>query len=208
MKILKNILTVVAITLAVYACTSDGESRVTRFTGSDLSELEIYYGSDNGVQTVNIGGDTIQNMDSLKLAIMNNYFKSLFNTDRGRFSGGDITYNFGDNRVTYINRRNDTINQIVSTYEFRNDSLFIDLSNGRQFFAGLGSSISDIHFVSGFAYFKGMYQGKDTIMTMVKSDTLLTNQMLSEKFGFAEDLSDMTANDTIVWCNVKYLFSK
>ncbi|WP_145996344.1 hypothetical protein [Dysgonomonas massiliensis] len=221
MKILKYILLAVLILPFAYSCMSDSENRLVRFSKSDLSDLAIYYGSKEGVKTVNIGGDSIQNMDSLKLAIMNRYFRSQFNADKDRFEGGAISYEFSDNHVTYINTK-DTIGQLVTEYEFRNDSLFIDINdNGskKQFFAGLGTSPSDIHYHSGFAYY---YFYEDSIILAPKKDTvkvlrdstiftkdkLLTNSLIAEKFGFAEDLSDMAAKDTIVWCNVIYRFSK
>lgn len=202
--------------MVAYSCMSDSENREVRFSRSDLSGLTIYYGSEEGVKTVEIGGDSIQNMDSLHLAIMNNYFKSQFRSDRERFEGGVVRYEFSDDHVTYINLK-DTIGQLVAKYEFRDDSLFINLSDGSQYFAGLGTSPSDIHYHSGFAYYyfyeDSITPKKDTLKvlrdsTIFTKDKLLTNKLIAEKFGFTEDLSDMAAKDTIVWCNVIYRFSK
>lgn len=217
MKMLKYIFTAIILLLVAYSCMSDSENREVRFSKSDLSELTIYYGSKEGVKTVEIGGDSIQDMDSLHLAIMNNYFKSQFRSDRERFEGGGVRYEFSNNRVTYINRNNTSLGQLVSTYEFRDDSLFIDLSDGSQYFAGLGTSPSDIHYHSGFAYYyfyeDSITPKKDTLKvlrdsTIFTKDELLTNKLIAEKFGFTEDFSDMAAKDTIVWCNVIYRFSK
>lgn len=191
--------------MVVYACMSDSESKIVRYKTSDLSELTMYIGSANGAQTINIGGDTIQNMDSLRRAWANRYFASVYTSDRSKYEGNKISYEFSDNRVTYISRNSgDSIHQLVSTYEFVNDSLWIDMTGGKRLFAGLGSSPEDIYYRSGFAHFRG---ADTTIVALIK-DTLLTDKVLGDKFGFAQDLSNLTAEDTIIWCNVKYLFGK
>lgn len=214
----KYILGAITVLLMTYSCMSDSENNVVRFSKSDLSDLKrVYYNAKEGVKTENIEGRANQDTDSLQWAIMNQYFKTQFTSDRGRLEGGVITYEFSDNRVTYINLKDTAGGQLISTYEFRNDSLFIDRYNKGQLFAGLGSSISDIHYHSGFAYHyyyvDSITPKKDTIKVLKDNilftqDQLLTNKILGDKFGFKEDLSDMTQRDTIVWCNVKYRFSK
>lgn len=211
MKAIKYILCFIIVLIAVYACTSDGENKTVRYSGSDLSGLTMYAGSDNGMIEVKIGGDSVANIDSLKRVLVTKHFGSLFTNDRNRFDGSNISYEFYNGKVTYINRnKEDSVNLLVSEYEFRNDTLWInmDVDGKKQLFAGLGTSPDDIHYNSGFAHFKGVYQGKDTTMLFMTRDTLITDEVLSKRFGFATDLSNMTVKDTIVWCNVNYLFSR
>lgn len=203
MKIVKHIFPVLALIALLSACTSDGNSRLVRYKTSDLAELKMYVGSANGVQDIDL--ITIsQNVDSLRDAIASRYFGASYSKDREMYQGDQVSYEFVDDRITYINRATNV--QLVSTYEFRNDSLFIDLSDATQYYAGLGESQDSIFFRRGFASSRRLDPTQNKVILL--KDTLLTNAVLAAEYGFNEDLSDMTDRDTIVWCNVRYVFGK
>lgn len=215
MKNIKYILLALSLVTLLVACTSEGENRLVRYKTSDLSELKVYVGSERGVKNIDLrtffAMDTVPadkvNTDSLRRVMATRYFGNLSSSDRGKFEGGQVSYEFADGRVTYISRSNESdVHLLVSTYEFRNDSLFIDMNNGVQHFAGLGTSEDSIFYRRSFAASRRAETGLNKIVML--KDTLLTNEVLGERYGFKEDLSDMTERDTIVWCNVRYLFGK
>lgn len=188
--------------LALVACGSSDEvdKKITWNAGvTRVVDFEMWIGS-----VARAGAivppiiDTAHNVDSVKNAIMNSnirYFKGAHQIELFK----NFSVEFNDNYLTYID--SSRTNQIVSKYTFKEDSLFINLSNGTKRFVAQGSKESLYRSRSLLFY---RMPTKDT--TIVYNNEVLTQQKALEYSGY-NTLTDLTnVNDTLIWCNVRYVF--
>lgn len=203
----------------VFSCTSEGTSSVKRSRTVDYGDLTIYGGaSPSGpVKYWEDGqGNEISNKDSLRNILMNKYFKSLPTAERKYIQ--KISFEFTDGRVTYLDENENNaylldildqdgnfvekkrINLVVSTYEFKNDSLYIHLDNGNRFFAATRSKIGDTLTIQrGFSYY---LTPMDSVVRM--DTTGIVDRDIVLGYAGYSSLSDMVTGDTIVYSNAKY----
>jgi len=209
---------ILLISVILISCTSEGTSRLKRCKTVDLGTLTIYGGPPNAgeVHYENDSLAKVLGIDQYRTRLANRYLGLPFDREKKHIQ--KISFEFEDNRVTYVDENSTDaypveikdengnivdkriINQIVSTYEFENDSLFIYLNNGSRFFAAIGSSVNDTLILKrGFSFYP------TTSGTEVKMDTTRTiDENIVVGYSKYNNMSELQNGDTIVFCNVEY----
>lgn len=159
----------------------------------DISDFTMYRGAPGGA--VEVQFNTLK-----KKELVNKYLKSVYQADEYRYN----TIQFNGDKLRYL--ENDK--QIISTYKYAGDSLYIYVRDTVK-------KIDTLKFVAlvdannNFYREKGLCrypysETKDTIRSLDENVTLEKILTLSKY----NNLQDMTnPEDTIIWCNVKYLFN-
>ncbi|MBK5719958.1 hypothetical protein JGH11_03645 [Dysgonomonas sp. Marseille-P4677] len=186
----KFIYLICLIVVLFVACNSDNENdvRTMRVQSIDLSDFNLYQGIDT----------TAVNFNNLKKRdLIVRYF-----TAGGRLAFNyalydSITFQFNADRLTYTHEKKF---KILSTYTFRNDSLFINKSDGSSLFIALGSSPENLYRRKSLIRFP-LTEKKDTAFAL---DEILN---LEKSLKIAKDISNrdfVNPTDTIAWCNIIY----
>lgn len=202
----------------VLSCTSEGTSNVKRFRMVDYGDLTAYAGPSPSGSIIWKDGQNneIANKDSLRNVLMNKYFKTLHTAERKYIQ--KISFEFADGQVTYLdeNEKNacllDVFNQdgslfgkkrinlVVSTYEFKNDSLYIHLDGGKYFFAAKRTNTGDTLMIQrGFSY----YSTALNTGTRVDTTGVVDKDIVLGYAGYSS-LGNMVDGDTILYCNAEY----
>lgn len=190
----KIIYSILVCMLAFVSCGDDDKvssERTVRYI--DLSDLTVYKGSP-------VGGEKIIYND-LKNRIQASYFfKAQYAPEQYRFYNID----FNGDKLTYVwgtsegNQR-----KIVSGYALKDGKLFIENADTLRFVA-YGDDLDNLYLRKSIARYPLPGQGKDTIQVFdvtIDMDTIL-------KLAGHQSLDDLKAeSDTIVWCNMKYIFN-
>ncbi|GAB6008527.1 hypothetical protein [Dysgonomonas reticulitermitis] len=195
----KIVYLVVLICLVFTACSSDSEEDyIYKVRYRDLSSLAIYAGEAAGPVNVQYN-----NLKRTELA--RHYFAGLYNhllhdSLSIQFNGDLITYQYPESR----SRR-----KIVSKYAYRNDSLFAIKTDGTYLFAAMGNNRDSLYRRLSLVMYPYVVAPDVYRDTVVISDQPFDykKDMASLPLTKYTSLDDLKADgDTIVWCNVKYLF--
>ena len=174
---------------------SNEESSILTARYVDVSDFTMYKGTDNG------GVEVLFN-NLKKNELLSYYFKTGYNQ---RFYK-NISIDFNGNKITYINLNG---KKIVSDYKFRNDSLFVITSDSiKEAFVALGSSENNLYRVRSLVrYPLPQEEGKEHKDTIVMSEEKvdLAKVLKLAKFDNLEDMKNL--KDSIIWCNVIYMFN-
>jgi len=190
----KIIYSIFVFMLAFVSCGDDDKissERTVRYI--DLSDLTVYKGSPNG------GEKIIYN--DLKNRIQANYFfRNQFTPEQYQF----YSIEFNKDRLTYVwGVSEGNQNKIVSTYTFENGKLSI-LNADTLRLVAYGDDLNNLYLRKSLARYPLPGQDKDTIQVFdvtIGMDTIL-------KLAGHQSIDDLKLEgDTIVWCNMKYIFN-
>lgn len=193
---MKNIKYLIFVLLSIFfSCTSgDGESDVLKFSDSaDVSDFKMYVGSEAAQK-----GELQKFEQDTILYLVRTYMSDQYNGTLFSL----MTVEFNNDMVTYV----DSINslKILSTYQFKGDSLFAILSNGSSRFIAMGTTDS-LYRTKSICRFPSAITGNDSTLSF--NDTLNLEKVLAlSKYSSLNDMK--STSDTIMWCNVKYRFKK
>lgn len=196
----KILYSVIAFIFLLIGCDSgNNDYHVIRSSYVDISDLAIYAGAASGAKEVKFN-----NLKKTDLAV--HFFQGTYN--KKLYDKIQITFD-GD-RMTYVYRdENNQSYKIVSGYVFRNDSLFAVKTDGTTEFAALGSSPDFLYRRKSLAFYPY------TTLEGARRDTVVTfDHTIDLKEDFSalplslyNSLDDVkVVTDTVVWCNVIYLF--
>ncbi|GEM_PF-2110264 len=189
---MKNLIYIILLATIVFvACSNDNEEvRTLRVRSVDLSDLNIR----RGIDTVAVEFNNLKRRELVdrfftvgNLAAFN---PILYDSLELQFNGGHLTYTFPQNRVKY---------KILSSYTYRNDTLFITKTDGSSFFVAIGTP-------------EHLYRRKSLIrfpLTQEKDTAFALDEVLSleRSLQIARDISNRDfkePTDTIAWCNILY----
>ncbi|MDR1707974.1 hypothetical protein [Dysgonomonas sp.] len=195
----KTVCLVVLISLFFTACSSDNEEDyIYKVRYRDLSSLSIYAGSAEGPVNVQYN-----NLKRTELA--RRYFKGLYN----HLLHDSLSIQFNGDLITYEYPRLRTTWKIVSKYTYRNDSLYAIKTDGDYLFAALGRNRDSLYrqlSLVMYPYMAAPNVYRDTVVISGKPFDYKKDMasLPLTKYTSLDDLK--TVGDTIVWCNVKYLF--
>jgi len=197
MRFLKYIVPVSLFAFFFVMCSNEGEIKVKSYNRTDISDFHLYKGSPAGAEEILFPNDSIRDEH------MNQYF-------RGRYAAvGSIyiseTYEFNEGKITsvYYDLSNSSYKQIVTDYEFRNDSLYVLAVDGNWYSIALGNRDS-LYQTMGLSHFVSPNTGNDSIVRKDKGLTTLDDIVKSAGFASPGAMTDPT--DTVAWCNVKYIY--
>ncbi|WP_165021306.1 hypothetical protein [Dysgonomonas sp. ZJ279] len=184
--------------LFLLSCGSDdGKSSVMRWTGeNNISDFKRYVGTPDGgrefvIEGVDGNGNPI-NVDSVKNAEVRRRFNDSYKD--GLFTY--MTVEFNNDIITYVDSM-----KIVSTYQFKNDSLFVLRSDKKLIYVATGNTDS-LYRVEGLLY----YQLSDKEPQIISSDKSVDLETALKSAGYSSLQEMKNPLDTIIWCNVKYIF--
>ncbi len=194
MKRIKYLLVTIALVFA--GCGGDDkESSVMIWTGTNqLSEVEIYAGSESG--GIKQDFSEIENQDSLQTVFVRRFFSGSY--DNQLFKSMYVDFN-GD-MVTFV----DSISRwkIVSHYEFDGDSLFAIKTDGGRRFIGVGN-MDSLYRVKTFSRYASPKTGRDTVGIYDGQPAL---EILLNDAGYENLGAMINKTDTVVWFSAKYIF--
>lgn len=197
MKFLKYIVPFLIVVLVFVMCTSEGESKIKSYNRTDISDFHLYKGSPQGAEEILFANDSIRDLH------MNNYF-------RGRYAAvGSVyiqeTYEFNESKVTcvYYDVTNSMHKQVLSDYEFRNDSLYVLAVDGSWYPVALGNRDS-LYQTMALSHFVSPNTGNDSIVRKEKGIVALDEVVRAAGFASSADMTN--PGDTIAWCNVRYIY--
>ncbi|MDR2948722.1 MAG: hypothetical protein LBV71_05890 [Prevotella sp.] len=176
--------------LFLVSCSSDSDEidDILTVVTVDLSDFTVYAGSAHG-------GVEVQFNDLKRTELAQRFFGSRYNYNLY----GEIEIQFNDNMLTFVDSTG--TRKIVSNFEFKGDSLFINKSDGTKVFVALGT-LDNLYRLQGLSRYR-LTEEKDTIR--VFNEVLSLDKMLQVRgLTSLKDMTDPT--DTIVWCNATYLF--
>ncbi|MFV0537729.1 MAG: hypothetical protein ACK5M3_10195 [Dysgonomonas sp.] len=195
----KIVCLIVLICLAFTACSSDSEEDyIYKVRYRDLSSLSIYAGSAEGPVNVQYN-----NLKRTELA--RHYFKGLYN----HLLHDSLSIQFNGDLITYEYPQSKSKRKIVSKYIYSNDSLYAIKTNGDYLFAALGSNRDSLYrqlSLVMYPYLSAPNVYRDTVVISDKPFDYKKDiaSLPLTKYTSLDDLK--VSGDTIVWCNVKYLF--
>lgn len=188
----------ICFTLAYTACSGDGENNIIRYSKTDISDFKIYIGSSQGGEEYTFPLDQNGSADSAKSVALSEYMSSAYNANLYN----NFKAEFNDDILTYTDSTGYT--KIVSTYEFREDSLFIFKTGGISRFVAVGD-MESLYRTRYISRYWDSQKGIDTVRVHTDAQTL--DKVL--QYAGYDGLQDMTdVSDTVMWCNVKYIFNK
>lgn len=189
---MKKILYSLLFVLLLVSCSSDSDEidDILKVVTVDLSDLSVYAGSANG--GVEVQFNNLKRTELAQRFFEGQYNYRLYDT---------ISIQFNNEKLTYEYRQSGVTRKIVSTFEFKADSLFINRVDGKPIFVALGSA-DNLYRMKGLSRYR--FEGtNDTVQVF---DEVLSLDKMLQKRGLSS-LKDMTdPTDTIVWCNAIYIF--
>ena len=192
---MRKIIYLIFIGILTFVSCGDDDKLTTEKTVSyiDISDLIVYKGSANGAEEI------IYN--NLKNRTLATYF---FKTSYQPTYFKDYSLDFYEGRLTYVFLdKNNNGRKIVSTYEFKDDKLYI-LNADTLKFVAYGDNPNSLYMLKSIARYPLPGLGRDTIQIFdvaIGADTIL-------KLAGHTSLDDLKlSTDTIVWCNIKYMFN-
>lgn len=197
MKYLKYFILSLFSLYAFTMCTEEGESKVKSYKRTDISDFHMYRGSPTGAVEVTFAHDTIR---SAQVSI---YFRGMYAASSSIYN--DESYEFNEGKVTciYYDTVAGGVRQIVADYEFRNDSLYVHRSDGSWYPMAPGT-VDSLHQTMGLSRY--LNEDKSAYITRKDDKRALNLDDVLKYAGYA-DRSELTEpTDTIMWCNVKYVF--
>lgn len=195
---MKIIYSILFLSFVLLGCSDsdDGQKELKR-TYIDISDFTMYKGSSSGA--VEVQFNTLK-----KKELVNKYLGRVYNS--AEYNNYTIQFN-GDKLRFVVSEDGKTGKQIISTYEYISDSLYIHVRDTIK-------GIDTLRFVSLVDANNNLYREKGLCRYPYpeKGDTLrsldqnLTLEKMLHLSGY-NNLQEITdPKDTIIWCNVKYLF--
>jgi len=178
--------------LLCVGCSSDSDEidDILTVVTVDLSDFTVYAGSANG--GVEVQFNDLKRTELAQRFFAGRYNYRLYDTISIQFNNEKLTYEYGQSGIK---------KKIVSTFEFKGDSLFINKSDGTKAFVALGT-LDNLYRLQGLSRYR-LTEEKDTIR--VFNEVLSLDKMLQVRgLTSLKDMTDPT--DTLVWCNATYLF--
>ncbi|MDR1090530.1 MAG: hypothetical protein LBL79_05585 [Prevotella sp.] len=197
---MKKIVCLIILVCLVFAgCSNDSEDDyIYKVRYVDLSGLAIYAGEADG--PVNVQYNNLKRTELARY-----YFRGLYNhrihdSLSIQFNGDLITYGYPKSKSKW---------KIVSKYAYRNDSLFAVKTDGAYLFAAIGNNRDSLYRQLSLVMYPYVAAPDVYRDTVVISDRPFDykKDIASLPLTKYTSLDDLKADgDTIVWCNVKYLF--
>ncbi|MDR1714245.1 MAG: hypothetical protein LBS20_00195 [Prevotella sp.] len=186
------------IMVAFAACgTDDGVSPIKRWTGTnDITDFQAYVGATGGAKPITYALDTMGRTDSARNAFYTRKMNSVYNANLFK----EMSIYFNEDKVTYVDSVG--LYKIVSTYHFKNDSLFVLKNGNKNLFIAMGN-MDTLYRTKGYARYISPKTGNDTTSY---HDFPLTPDIVAKLAGFPGAAAMESDNDTIVWLNAKYIF--
>lgn len=159
----------------------------------DISDFTMYRGAPGGA--VEVQFNTLK-----KKELVNKYLKKVYQPDEYK----DNTIQFNGDKLRFLEKGK----QIISTYKYSGDSLYIYVRDTVKRidtlkFVALVDANNNFYREKGLCRYP-YSETRDTIRSLDENVTLEKILKLSRY----NNLQDMTnPEDTIIWCNVKYLFN-
>lgn len=170
------------------SCTSDdGISSEMKNQFVDISDFSMYVGNQGG--GVEVKYNNLKKADLVRL-----YFGNKFKLDNIK-----TTIEFNGDKITF----SDNGKKIVSNYIFRQDSLYVIKRGDSLSYVALGTNKNNLYQNKALAYCSTVLQD-DTIA--IYDDQRLDLDKTLQLAGYTSLKDMVNPKDTIVWCNVKYIF--
>ncbi len=188
---MKRIIYLVFLTAFMFvACSNDNENEIKtmRVQSIDLSDFNLYKGIDTTAVNFN---------DLKKRDLVVRYFTVGGQQAFNHILYDSLVFQFNGDRLTYTHQNKF---KILSSYIFRNDSLFINKTDGSSLFIALGSSTDNLYRRKSLIRFP-LTEARDTAFAV---DEVLN---LDESLKIAKRISKrefVNPTDTIAWCNIIY----
>lgn len=193
----KMIYAVLFVLLAFTGCGNEDENKEARRMYLDISDFTMYKGAPGGA--VQVQFNTLK-----KKELVNKYLSKVYSPNEYAYN----TIQFNGDKLRYVKSSDGrTGNQIISTYEYIEDSLFIHILNAATQknaleFVALVDDNNNLYRQKGLCRYP-YPQKEDTIRSLDQKLDLATMLDLSG-YNSLQDMTDQ--KDTIIWCNVRYLF--
>jgi len=200
----------ILILFAFTACGSDDDNSLLRRTYIDISDFKMYRGTSQGA--VEVQFNNLKKKELVSKYLGKVYSPTEYSSYTMQFNGSKLNFTIGS--------ENRGGRQIISDYKYSNDTLYI-LNADTLLFVSLVDNNNNLYRMKGLiGYPNPDYtptpepepgeEEEETVNTeknLYKSlDETLSLSRVLEIAGYS-NLQDITnPEDTIVWCNVKYLF--
>lgn len=197
---MNKIVSLLLLLVAFISCSNDDdkEGKLLENRTVDLSDFSMYVGSESGATQV-----TFNNLKNSEL--VRRYFPNRYAPDRFRYN----SMRFAENKLTYIWGTSSTNRaQLVSSYYFKDDSLFIEKGNGSREFVALGTNEKDLYRKMSLArYYDTETQENISIGgSDQESIPFIDLEAMLKLRGYSNKEQMTNPTDTLIWCNVIYRF--
>jgi hypothetical protein len=184
--------------IAFAACGSDdGISPIKRWTGTnDISDFQAYVGATGGAKPITYALDTMGRIDSARNAFYTRKMNSVYNANLFK----EMSVYFNEDKVTYVDSLG--YHKIVSSYLFRDDSLFVLKDGNKDMFIAMGNP-DTLYRIKSYARYISPKTGNDTTSY---HNFPLTPDIVARLAGFPDAAAMSDDKDTIIWLNAKYIF--
>jgi hypothetical protein len=185
------------LSLSFIMCTEEGESKVKSYKRTDVSDFHMYKGSPSGAEEITFAHDTIRNNQA------SIYFRGQYAVAGSIYI--DESFEFHEGKATCVFRDSVT-NQtktIVADYEFRNDSLYVHKSEGTWYPIAPGN-IDSLYQTMALSRYAN--EDKTDYIVQRKNKHLTNLDEVLKEAGYADRNAMTDPTDTIMWCNVKYIY--
>ncbi|MDR1881546.1 MAG: hypothetical protein LBR26_02040 [Prevotella sp.] len=195
---MKKILYLIFPVMLVFAAcgSDDGVSAVKRWTGTnDISDFHAYVGATGGAIPLTYAPDSKGKTDSARNVFFNRKMASVYNSALFK----SMTVEFHEDKTTCVDSAGSR--KTVSTFRFKNDSLFI-LKGGKDSFVAIGNT-DTLYRTKSYARYTSPKTGNDTVSY---HNGLLDPDRMARFAGFSDAAAMIDPKDTIIWLNAKYIF--
>lgn len=193
-----NYLALIIFSLSVFVmCTSEGETKVKSYNRTDVSDFHMYKGSPAGAEEVTFKNDSVRN------AQVNIYFRGLYAATGSMYSRESFEFNDGKATCIFYDTIKGGSRQIVADYEFRNDSLYVFKSDVGWYPIAPGNADSLYQTMALSRFPNNIETG---YIVRREDKTAVDLDDVIKYAGYADRSAMIDPADTIIWCNVKYVY--
>jgi len=157
----------------------------------------MYKGSPSGAEEITFAHDTIR---SSQASI---YFRGQYAVAGSIYVDESFEFHEGKATCVFYDSVTSRTKTIVADYEFRNDSLYVHKSDGTWYPIAPGSVDS---LYQTMALFRYANEDKTDYIIQRKNKHLADLDEALKEAGYSDRNAMTDPTDTIMWCNVKYIY--
>lgn len=202
-----TILLAITFAFAFSACGNDGGvSSVLTLKTTNFTDLNIYAGSKDGAVKTEIEVKENQDKDSLYRTLVRDKYLRSFRDEID--AANKVSFEFLENGMMMFHDKSDGNYKMISEYVYDGNDLYI-LKEGTEKVYVATREADESGFYREKAVMRRRYDGKaPTLEDAVSYDRKKINLKEALEFaGFESEKNMVNPKDSIIWCNVKYIYN-